>query len=334
MARAYRRGFTLKELLAATVFVGLVGGLALMGLQDPRGPHRKANCLNNLRQISMAGIAFTTTNQYLPTSRSWTSKSLEEHNTLPAELRGSPEEFAYTWVQPMLSYLDRIDLAATLDSVPEAAQASYGLRVPLLICTTDTHDGEGPAALDYAINAGRANCDSVFQNHDWKANGASYDALRQQRDIIDYRRSRLTRADLTDGASNTIAFAENIYLRSWCLDRTGNPPVKAITEFHSGVIWDPNVSSFPAVPAFDDSANKRGGVNLGAIYAHPTSRHSRGFNLAMWDGSARFVSNAIDYTVYARLMSSDGRRTQDPCVADFEGPTPAWQAKTLSVSDY
>jgi hypothetical protein len=322
-----------RNVLAASVIVVLLAALFLPSLQIRGGEGRRANCQNNLRQITQAGIICNEASGYLPASRSWASKMLGEKNAFPAEFPEDPEKFAYTWVQPILPYLGSADIAYELANLPEEAQSSYGVRIPLLMCTSDMHAGEGPAALDYAINAGRANCDSVWQNHDWAANGGSFDALRQQQDLAAYRRSRLT-LPLPDGASNTIAFAENVYLRTWCLDPTADPPVTSITEFHSGIVWHPRVPSLPQLPAFDDSANDRGGVSLGSAYAHPSSRHPGGFGLALWDGSTRFVNNNIDYTVYARLMSSDGRRTQDPCDEEFAGPTPTWQATPLTASDY
>lgn len=329
MTCSRRRGFTVKELLAAIVIIGLLAGLAVMGLQKPDRSGRRTICLSSIRQAAQAGIAYSSRHQYLPTSRSWATEALGPNGTLPADLPGDPETLAYSWVQPLLSDLDCPNLAAEINELSASKQPSFGAAVPVLICPSDAHHGERAAALDYAINAGRANCDGKWLNHDWKANGGSHDALRRFQDYADYRRNRMTPADLVDGASLTIAFAENVYLRTWCLYRMAQPPVTAITEFHSGIIWDPNVRSFPRMPAFDESIQQRGGVNLGSVYAHPSSRHMGGFNVAFWDGSARFVNNKIDYTVYARLMSSDGHNTQDPCTNDFAGPTPVWQAHSL-----
>jgi prepilin-type N-terminal cleavage/methylation domain-containing protein/prepilin-type processing-associated H-X9-DG protein len=334
MTLSHRRGFTLRELLVVVTILCLLAGLILPALQLETNDGRRINCLNNVRQIAVGGNHYATRMQYLPSSRSWASKSLGPNGNFPGESAGDPEKLAYTWVQPLLPYLDRADMVAELTSTPQAKQPSYGRRVDVLMCPSDTHDGEGPGVLDYAINAGRANCDGQWKNHDWKANGGSHDALRRMQDSAAFRRNRMTSVDLVDGASVTIAFAENFYLRTWSLDPTAKPPVAAITEFHSGIIWDPSVSSFPKLPPHNSSVDRSGGVSHGSTYAHPSSRHPGGFNMAMWDGSAKFVSNSIDYTVYARLMSSDGKRTRDPCTTVFEGPTPVWQASDLSEGEW
>ena len=65
-------------------------------------------------------------------------------------------------------------------------------------------------------------------------------------------------------------------------------------------------------------------------YARPASAHSGGFNVAMCDGSARFVADIIDYGVYCVLMASDGSKANDPNspVAASLLPEPDWQATT------
>jgi hypothetical protein len=50
------------------------------------------------------------------------------------------------------------------------------------------------------------------------------------------------------------------------------------------------------------------------------------------------VLNTMPYSVYGRLMSSDGRRTQTPSSAGFDGPIGfadgVSQAASLSGTDY
>ena len=251
------------------------------------------------------------------------------------------ETQSYTWVQTMLTVLGSTDVAGDLEIDPNTnqprlgpQQAAFAARINLLVCTSDTHEGEGAAVLDYAINAGRINQvmtdagGNKHPNHDWSANCGTDDRLRIQADYPLYRRNRMTLTDIKDGASSTIAFAENLYLRTWSIDSSA-AGVTQITEFHSGIIWDPAGSSFPPV---DETMFIKPTINVAEAY--PNSRHPGGFIMSMWDGSARYVNNTIDYTVYARLMSSDGRRTQDPAAPAFTGPTPAYQANSLSGADY
>jgi prepilin-type processing-associated H-X9-DG protein/prepilin-type N-terminal cleavage/methylation domain-containing protein len=327
MSRKRRSAFTVVEMLVVITIIALLAGLLLPGVQMAREAARRINCIKNIQQAATAGVAYSTRHQYLPPSRSWATKAMGPNNNFP----NIPidESLSFSWVQKLLSDLDNPNVAAQLDALATPAlQAQFGIRLPVLMCPSDTHEEEGPAAYDYLMNAGRLNQTDANgnQNHDFKANSGSADELRRFADTQDHRRNcRMTTSDLVDGASNTIAFAENVYARTWCVTPASN--VNAITEIHSGVVWDPSGAFLP----LDESIVIGGGVNNGPMYAHPISRHPGGFNMAMWDGSARYYSNSMDYTVYARLMSSDGRRCQNPASGVADAP---WQAQSLSGTEY
>jgi len=329
-----RSAFTVVEMLVVISIIAILAGLLLPAVGAARENGRRINCVNNLKQIAMAAVAFGTSKNNLPPSRSWPSRATNSDNsTIPTNGQlpdAADPTKSYTWVQGMLSELGNQDVAATLDAMA-GGQAAYGVRLNLLVCTSDTHEDEAEALLDYGMNAGRINVNANgTTNHDWAANGGTHDALRRQADYGDFRASRMTMSRLVDGTSNTIAFAENVYLHTWNINGSTIPAAMGITEFHSGIIWEDITAT--GFPIFDETKS----VNDGWEYAYPTSRHPGVFNMSMWDGSTRTVSNNINYTVYGRLMSSEGRRCQDPGSASFvpPGPYPAWQALPLSGVDF
>jgi prepilin-type processing-associated H-X9-DG protein/prepilin-type N-terminal cleavage/methylation domain-containing protein len=329
MSRKRRSAFTVVEMLVVITIIALLAGFLLPAVQMAREAGRRAQCITQIKQCSQAAINYSTQHQYLPPSRSWAPKALGPNASFPNIAIN--EAWAYSWVQPLLPHLDNAGATAEIGNLPTPdAQAQFGLRLQFLLCPSDTHEEEGPAAFDYAMNSGRINQTDPNgnTNHDNKANGGSYDALRSLAHTQDFRRNRMTSSDLVDGATNTIAFAENVYLRTWCV--TPSSGVNAMTEWHSGVIWE-DLPSGTTFPPLDETVIQAGGVNGGAVYGFPISRHPGGFNMAMWDGSARYFSNTMDYWVYGRLMSSDGRRVQDPASGT---PGPAWQAQSLSDTDF
>lgn len=317
MPRKRRSAFTVVEMLVVITIIALLAGLLLPAVQMGREAARRIQCVANIKQCATAAVAHSSRHQFLPPSRAWATKAMGANNTFPNV--GIDEAVSFSWVQKLLADLDQSGAAAELDALPNPVlQAQFGVRLAFLMCPSDTHEEEGPAAFDYAINAGRLNATyNTFENHDWKANCGSADELRRLVDTQDHRRNCRMTLDLPDGAANTIAFAENLYLRTWCV--TPASGVTAMTEIHSGVIWDPNGAFLP----LDENTVLGGGVNNGVAYAHPMSRHPGGFNLAMWDGSAKYVNNSIDYSVYARLMTSDGRRIQNPATGASEGQQPS-----------
>lgn len=322
-----RRGFTVVEMLVVIAIIAMLAALLLPAVQFAREAARRTACNSNVKQCAMAGIAYHTSTQYLPPSRSWVPV-MSPGGKLPVGPVNA--SLSFSWVQPVLAQLDNQPLReAILQETDPGVQAQIGGRMDVLRCPTDSFEGE-ISSLSYAINGGRENLlDAGFaKNHDWSANGGSDDRLRIAADAAFYRKNRMNLSHLVDGASNTIAFAENTYLKTWCVEITTTPPVSAISERHSAIVWEDATVFEPVDPSVDSLS-----VADGTKYARPSSRHSSGFNVAFWDGSSRYVSDTIDFQVYAKLMSSNGKRAQAPGTATFSGTDPSWQKDPISGDD-
>ena len=50
------------------------------------------------------------------------------------------------------------------------------------------------------------------------------------------------------------------------------------------------------------------GQSAAVPYARPLSGHPTGFMVAFCDGRVKFVSESINYMVYCRLMTSEGKK--------------------------
>ena len=252
-----------------------------------------------------------------------------------------------TWVHELMPYIERQDMRLIIEtglkppnSIP-VAQSAYG-KINIVLCPSDEVDDPTSAAygnpqysqISYGCNSGVMDtvAPTAITGFDWPQNGAFDNRLQGRTPLqggADAQKIfKTSLGDITngDGASNTILFAENSDLEEWNY---------APTEYHVGVIWDDIyangsttgqaanqlLNKYVTYPGAPPSTKPNTLINLASsnnvvqspqydalAYARPLSQHPTGFQLAFCDGRVKFVSESIDYFVYARLMTSNGKK--------------------------
>ena len=293
MSRQRTSGFTLVEMLVVIAIIGILAALLIPAVQAARESARGAECTNNQRQIGLAITQFTAAKRHVPPTR--TNHPYDDTSPPPI-----------SWVPMIFPYSGNPDLWKVVRDGNVPAE-----RVSIFMCPSDPpYDDSEAAPNSYAVNGGRENSTSADPN-DWTANG-----------LCDDRVARATRkpndlGSIEDGVATTLMLSENVNLGQW---------TDAAQEFQSAILW-------AKAQAQQAGFNKDVDVPIDFEHARPSSRHPSIFIATFCDGHVRTVSEEINYEVYCKLMSSDGRRARDPGAPVTAAPDPAFQGQPVSEAD-
>lgn len=304
MARITRQAFTVVELLVVIAIIGVLAALILPAVNYARETARKTTCGNQMRQFGVAAQAFETAKGYMPASRSY-----PPNLTKPASYTNTAN--AQSWVHPLLPHLEREDLTALIENLP--ANGNLGslnlqnMPIKLVFCPSDNSEFSDVYRnrCSYAVNGGRINgSPSGSLPLDWPENGLFDDRLKGAPGGGDnFRIFQTPKSDVSrgDGSSNTLAYVENSDMTGWNV---------ADNEYNVAVIWQPPSGSPQTNPV--GKSRRPQGAAMDWAYARPISFHTNGFNACFADGNVKFITDSIDYPVYAQLMTSNGRNIKDP----------------------
>ncbi|MGA2033483.1 MAG: DUF1559 domain-containing protein [Thermoguttaceae bacterium] len=99
MRQPYRSGFTLVELLVVIAIIGILVGLLLPAVQSARETGRRAQCMNNLKQIATAFLHHEQAHEFFPTG-GW------GHNWIGDPDRGFDKRQPGGWGYTILPFLE------------------------------------------------------------------------------------------------------------------------------------------------------------------------------------------------------------------------------------
>jgi prepilin-type N-terminal cleavage/methylation domain-containing protein/prepilin-type processing-associated H-X9-DG protein len=331
-----RRAFTLIELLVVIAIIGVLIALLLPAVQKVREAANRAKCANNLKQIALAMHHYESARGYFPPAFRGEGNPAYFDSWSPlAEVNPYLEETAiYNQMDLTLqTYESNIPFDITAPN-----QFAVQQTVKLFLCPSDKMEPvAGPAyGVPVLGPTNYAFCNGTGTNggSPWDADGT----------FIVQRGMRL--ADIADGASNTAMLSESI-LGEGAESATGPPPAPLPTvyaylggqvlsesacanatlwnvEQRRGFLWasgeircasynhyfPPNAVQTDCI-TYDVRPGPQRYTALGWRTAR--SRHSGGVNLALCDGSVRFVVDSIHLDVWRGLATRAGGET----VEDF-----------------
>jgi prepilin-type N-terminal cleavage/methylation domain-containing protein/prepilin-type processing-associated H-X9-DG protein len=307
-----RSAFTLIELLVAIAIIAMLIGLLVPAVQKVREAAARIQCGNNLRQLIIASHSYHDALGGLP----------------PA--RDSKEISAHAYLLPFIeqdNVHQLVNFKAPWDDPSNAAACAVPIKT--FLCPSDPRDAvpAGWAGNNYRVNQGSNILWGLSPSDPHNPNYGTRDPNGPF-----YLNSHIKLVGIEDGTSNTAAWSEHIMgdfsnVISTERDDTYEPHTHPLTP-------DQAVADCASIDI--SNLNYQGVSNVGApwlqgyhsttIYFHvglPNTRscmyppgriattansgHPGGVNMALCDGSVRFVSNSINLATWRALGSRDGR---------------------------
>jgi len=303
-----RSGFTLIELLVVIAIIAVLIGLLLPAVQKVREAAARAKCSNNLKQLALAMHNYHNTSGRFP---------IGAQGIACPGLTGSPLRTPF--MPFLLPYFEQDNVYRLYDftqSFNAAANTNaIGIKLTIFQCPSDEDrpkfTGSG-GAMDYkgnyGLNWGRWNyCDQGGPSTNPPPLNVGTDGRAPF-----YERYGAKMEDIADGTSNTLMWLEMLQGigETAPLDRRGRLWNNDSCGYTVSTRFPPN-SPNPDYTLCNNNPEVGLPCILGAgdatnYYMGSRSRHTGGVNVALCDGSVRFVANAIDLATWTALSSLAG----------------------------
>jgi prepilin-type N-terminal cleavage/methylation domain-containing protein/prepilin-type processing-associated H-X9-DG protein len=317
-----RQGFTLVELLVVIAIIGILVALLLPAVQLTREAARRSSCTNNLRQLGLAVHNFNDTRSFLPSS------------IRPAGLTPLPRIAGLTLLLPYLEEnvaYDHYDQTVNwhhLTNRPAVAR-----KIELFLCPSTP----SPNRLDGLPEASPWTPDIAAPTDYSPTIGV--DIRLESAGLVDRagigmlpKNGQPTLADVTDGLSYTIMYAEsagrpylyrrNVLANSDLLVQRVNAGgwSRPASDFSvDGSSYDGTVFPGPCAVNCTNGENAAGlpfplpyygSEGTGEAFAF----HTGGANVVFGDGSVRLIAAQIHVREFARLVTRSGGELADRVV--------------------
>lgn len=298
-----RRALILVELLVVSTILGLLVAILIPAVQAAREAARRTQCQNNIRQISLAVLNYASAHkESLP--------DLFRYREQPCASHGDYNEFSWrVTVLPFLEqqgFYDQLDL--DLSALAPENHSIVGQVLPVYQCPSMPGYPRSPHQCPEDDNKVRVG--PTVGATDYLAGfrisilgeriaGAWYNLGVWRNEIGDYDRSTARLSKITDGLSNTILITERSGLEAtcwhgrWLMCDGGGWTQSASCEVQISWLRGGQDNIIPVA------------INVNPIFSIFSS-HTSGANVAMCDGSVRFLSEDLNHKTVGAMLTRAG----------------------------
>lgn len=332
-----RSGFTLIELLVVIAIIAILIALLLPAVQQAREAARRTQCKNNLKQILLAMHNYHDIHNQFPLSVGWGRQTGDRHGAWSDKVFILPQleranEFAQLrYDQLPYTHWDR------------GHNTKLSGRLPMFNCPSDQPNQNGPDGnFSYAISGGVMNyapaapAAGAQRVSGWEGNHNGFASYGGWPGVND---RPVTFSTMIDGSSNTAAYSEfgktlfvpqpygpkgmqiktwvsgntHIALRNACLAQTASADNGGGRHHMRGAGWSWSFIGEASAYAHNMNPNENGcfsheGDWFGSTLSSASSYHTGGVQVALADGSVRFVSDNVDNATWVKLGNrADGQ---------------------------
>lgn len=324
------RGFTLVELLVVIAIIGILIGMLLPAVQQVREAARRTTCLNNMRQISLACLNYESSRRRFPGLPESSQIGFSVHaRILPYVDQGNLQNLINFRLPLMLG-------SGGSQSLNPVHAEPAGQALELFLCPSDGIDpffqnaNTGAATFagtNYVVCTG----DGTDTNYDTRArtNG------------VFWQGSRTRFAEISDGSSNTVLFAESLIGDKSAGSGPVTDPQRQMARYRGGGMGDdgdgftgapghnPDIAVAAAASGKFDGRGRSSWIwgrehmvtfntymtpnheqpdvhRNGMGWFAARSKHPGGVNVGRGDGSGAFLNDEIDMVTWRALGTKSG----------------------------